>query len=53
MATLERRVQNGLDETRTLVLGLIKMLQRRGILGEDELQRFLTNLLEAGELKDE
>ena len=40
-------------QTRTLVLGLIKMLQRRGILGEDELQRFLTNLLEAGELKDE
>ena len=36
--------------TRALVLGLIKMLQRRGILGEDELQRFLANLIEAGEL---
>ncbi|MDP2876334.1 MAG: hypothetical protein Q8O00_09125 [Holophaga sp.] len=40
-------------QTRTLVLGIIKMLQRRGVLGEDELQRFITNLLEAGEIKDE
>lgn len=40
-------------QTRTLVLGVIKMLQRRGILGDDELQRFITNLLEAGEIKDE
>jgi type IV pilus assembly protein PilB len=40
-------------QTRTLVLGLIKMLQRRGILGDDELQRFITNLLEAGEIKDD
>jgi len=40
-------------QTRTLVMGIIKMLQRRGILGEDELQRFITNLIEAGELKDE
>ncbi len=40
-------------QTRTLVLGLIRMLQRRGILGDDELQRFITNLLEAGELKDD
>ncbi len=40
-------------KTRTLVFGVIKMLQRRGILGDDELQRFITNLLEAGELKDE
>jgi len=40
-------------QTRTLVLGLIKMFQRRGILGEDELQRFITNLIEAGELKDD
>jgi len=35
------------------VLGLIKMLQRRGILGDDELQRFIANLIEAGDLKDE
>ncbi len=40
-------------QTRTLVLGLIRMLQRRGILGEDELQRFLINLIDAGELKDD
>ena len=31
--------------TRALVLGLIRMLQRRGILGQDELQRFLHNLV--------
>jgi len=36
--------------TRALVLGLIKMLQRRGILGQDELQRFITTLAEAREL---
>jgi len=36
--------------TRALVLGLIKMLQRRGILGQDELQRFITVLAEAREL---
>jgi len=40
-------------QTRTLILGVIKMLQRRGILGEDELQRFITNLIEAGELRDD
>lgn len=40
-------------QTRTLVLGVIKMLQRRGILGDDELQRFIANLIDAGELKDE
>jgi hypothetical protein len=36
--------------TRALVLGLIRLLQRRGILGQDELQRFLNNLAESGEL---
>ena len=36
--------------TRALTLGLIKMLQRRGILGQDELQRFITILAEAREL---
>lgn len=38
--------------TRTLLLGLIKMLQRRGVLGDDELQRFIANLVESGELQD-
>ena len=36
--------------TRALVLGLTRLLQRRGILGQDELQRFLNNLAEAGEI---
>ena len=40
-------------QTRTLVLGLIRLFQRRGIIGEDELQRLLTNLIEAGEIKDD
>jgi hypothetical protein len=39
-------------QTRTLVLGLIKLFQRRGIIGPDELQRLLTNLVESGEIKD-
>jgi hypothetical protein len=38
--------------TRTLVLGLIRLLQRRGILGQDELQRFIAKLIEQGELVD-
>ena len=40
-------------QTRTLVLGLIRLFQRRGIIGEDELQRLLTNLIESGEIKDD
>ena len=36
--------------TRALVLGLMRMLQRRGILGQDELQRFITVLAESREL---
>ncbi len=40
-------------QTRTLVLGLIRLFQRRGIIGQDELQRLLANLIESGELKDE
>ena len=39
-------------QTRTLVLGLIRLFQRRTILGPDELQRLLANLVEAGEIKD-
>ncbi len=37
--------------TRNLVLGLIKVLQRRGTIGEDEVQRTITALIESGELK--
>ena len=39
-------------QTRTLVLGLIQLFQRRGIIGSTELQRLLAVLLETGELKD-
>jgi hypothetical protein len=43
----------GTYQTRTLVLGLIRLLQRRSIIGQDELQHLLVNLLEAGEIKDD
>ena len=39
-------------QTRTLVLGLIRLFQRRSIIGQDELQRLLANLVESGEIKD-
>jgi hypothetical protein len=39
--------------TRTLVLGLIRLFQRRGIIGQDELQRLLANLIDSGEIKDD
>ncbi len=39
-------------QTRTLIMGLIKLLQRRSVLGDDELQRYISNLIESGELKD-
>jgi hypothetical protein len=39
--------------TRALVLGLVRLFQRRGIIGQDELQRLLTNLVESGEIKDD
>ncbi len=39
--------------TRALVMGLIRLFQRRGVIGQDELQRLLANLVEAGEIKDD
>ena len=39
-------------QTRTLIMGLIKLLQRRGVLGDDELQRYISNLIDSGELQD-
>ncbi|WP_257309876.1 hypothetical protein [Geothrix fuzhouensis] len=39
-------------QTRALVLGMIRLFQRRGILGDDELQRLLANLVESGEIKN-
>lgn len=38
-------------ETRDLLLGLIKLLQKRGILNEDELQKFVMALTDAGDTK--
>lgn len=49
-ATTARRLES--FETRTLVMGLIRLLQRRGVIGQDELQRLITNLLESGELEE-
>jgi hypothetical protein len=46
-----RRVES--YQTRTLVLGMIRLFQRRGIIGQDELQYLLANLVEAGEIKDD
>lgn len=40
-------------QTRTLVLGLIRLFQRRGMLGHDELQRLLASLIESGQIKDD
>ena len=39
--------------TRALVLGMVKMLQRRGIFGTDELQRLIANMVEAREIDPE
>ncbi len=39
-------------DTRVLTLGLIKFLQRRGVASEGELERFIANLVESGELKE-
>jgi len=39
-------------QTRALVFGLVKILQRRGILGADELQRFVMQLIETGEISE-
>ncbi|HJV48811.1 MAG TPA: hypothetical protein VJ549_06020 [Geothrix sp.] len=48
---LTRRLET--YQTRSLVLGLIRLFQRRGIIGQDELQRLLMNLTESGEIKDD
>ena len=40
-------------QTRSLVLGLIRLFQRRGVIGQDELQHLLANLIESGEIKDD
>ncbi|MBP1626232.1 MAG: tapB [Holophagaceae bacterium] len=40
-------------QTRTLVLGLIQLFQRRGIIGEDELEKFIARQIETKALKDD
>ena len=37
--------------TRALVLGLVRMLQRRGIVGQDEFQRLLANMADVREIE--
>lgn len=49
-AQIVRRLET--YQTRTLVLGLIRLFQRRGVIGQDELQHLLANLIESGEIKD-
>jgi hypothetical protein len=39
-------------KTRTLILGLIRLLQRRGVLSEEELTRLIQNLIDSKEIKD-
>jgi len=39
--------------SRTLVLGLIQLFQRRGIIGQDELEKFIARQIEIKALKDE
>jgi hypothetical protein len=50
MAPQVRRLDS--FQTRTLVMGLVKLLQRRGVLGDDELQRYISNLIDSGQLQD-
>lgn len=39
--------------TRQLVLGLVKILQRHGAIGDDEIQRTIQGMIETGEIKPE
>ncbi len=39
-------------QTRTLILGLIRLLQRRGVLSEEELTRLIQNLLDTREIRE-
>lgn len=47
----QRRLES--YHTRAIVLALVRLFQRRGVIGQDELQRLLANLIEAGEIKDD
>ncbi len=50
LETSKRKLES--YDTRVLVLGLIKFLQRRGVANEGELERFIGNLVESGQLKE-
>lgn len=39
--------------TRDLLLGLVRVLQRRGLIGEEEVQRTIQSMIELGEIKPE
>ncbi|MBL0313804.1 MAG: hypothetical protein IPP78_14085 [Holophagaceae bacterium] len=39
--------------TRQLILGLVKILQRHGVIGDDELQRTIQGMIDTGEIKPE
>jgi type IV pilus assembly protein PilB len=39
--------------TRTIIFGLVKYLERRGVLNEDELANYINQLVDGGILKDE
>ncbi len=39
-------------QTRTLIMGLVRLLQRRGILSEDELAKMIQTLIDTREIRD-
>ena len=39
--------------TRQLILGLVKILQRHGVIGDEEIQRTIQGMIETGEIKPE
>ena len=39
--------------TRQLILGLVKTLQRHGVIGDEEIQRTIQGMIETGEIKPE
>lgn len=50
LETVQKRIDT--YDTRIIVLGLIKFMQRRGLIGEGELERFIANLIDSGELRE-
>lgn len=50
MAVRAKRLES--YQTRTIVLGLVRLLQRRGVLAEDELTRLIQNLIDTREIRE-